>query len=86
MQFFYRTYNWCYELDGSILSFSPVSGSTTFNSIKREHSNITLKNEFMVEDPSCHQGFLTMAVLASDREKTKVGSYLLWTNQLLYLF
>ena len=47
------------------------SWPTVFHSIKRQHSNITLKNEFIVEDPSCHQGFLTMAVLATDRKKTK---------------
>ena len=77
IQFFHQTYDRCYELDGSILSFSHVWGSTIFHSIKRQHSNIALKNEFKVEDLSCHQGFLTMAVLASDREKTKVGSSLL---------
>ena len=77
IQFFHQTYNWCYELNGSIFSFSPVWGSAIFHSIKKLHSNITLKNEFIVEDPSCRQGFLAMAVLANDREKTKVGSTLL---------
>ena len=86
IQYFHQTYNWCYELNGSILSFLPVWVITIFHFIKRQHSNITLKNEFIVEDPSCYQGFLTMAVLASDREKTKVGFFLLWTNRLLYLF
>ena len=59
--------------------FSPEWGTTIFHSIKKilKNSNITLKNEFVAEDPSSHQGFLTMAILASDREMTNVGSSLL---------
>ena len=60
--------------------FFPEWASIIFHYIKRQHSNITLKNEFIVEDPSRHQGFLTMAVLARDREKRKVGSSLEKTN------
>ena len=56
-----------FHLYGGVQCFIPL----------RQHSNVTLKNEFIVEDPSCDWGFLTMAVVASDREKTKVGSSLL---------